>query len=99
MATKAQQFRYEQERTAKPKKKKSPPKRPSLNRPKKKNAVYALEERATATGKASRKSTRGSANHARSDHGLIVREELRAIAPVNRYVASVVKKSTKVGKS
>jgi hypothetical protein len=46
-------------------------------------ATYALEE--SGAGRPSRKSTRKSANHAKPDAGLNVREELRKGSPTARY--------------
>lgn len=87
MTTRAEQKRYDDERKH-PSKRELKPKRgsrsgePGVHAKARvaKNAIFAIEPRA-ADGSPSRKSTRTSANHARSDHGLVTKEAIEGRAP------------------
>ena len=105
MATRAQQFRAESQRTGAAKAKKakrakgSKPGVPKAarSRDKKhaaKKATYALEP-TPAKGRPARKSTRSSANRAKADSGLNAREQLRKGSPEAKY-AKTRARSTRV---
>jgi hypothetical protein len=98
MATRAERFRSEQERTSKhPKPRRGPHKaRPAAGARKQKRtskkASFAFEPHAP-NKRASRKSTRGSANRGKPDTSYDHVEEMRSSAPKNRYVKSRAKKT------
>lgn len=85
MATKAQQFRAEEERhsmkeAAERRSKPDPKTNESVRAGKK--ATYALEE---TNGRHSRKSSRKAANRAKPDTGLTLREQLVKTSPKERH--------------
>jgi hypothetical protein len=88
MSTRAEQKRYDDERKHPSKRQASTKKRssrsgepgPHLNARAAKKAVFAADKPA-ADGRRSRKSTRTSAHHARSDHGLLTKESIVGRAP------------------
>src|SRR5262245_57701035 len=87
MATRADQFRYAAQR-AKPKKAKASRRKPKgsgeTNLHAAHKATHALEPRSKA-GRASRKSTRSSANHAKSDTQFNLKEAIVKGSPEARY--------------
>jgi hypothetical protein len=92
MATRSEQFRADAQRTGKKKKRKNPeakkPTRAKSHAAKK--ATYALEE---AGGKRpSRKSSRKSANRAKPDSGLNIREEIQKGSPERAYEKAAAKR-------
>ncbi len=101
MATRAQQFRADAQRTGAAKAKKakrakgSKPGIPKAARSRakkhaEKKATYALEP-TPAKGRPARKSTRSSANRAKADAGLTGREQLRKGTPEAKYAKSRAK--------
>jgi hypothetical protein len=81
--TRAERFKSVSQRTGHPKHaSKRKPKRSEWGREKRRagvKATYALE--VVPSGRPSRKSTRASANHAKADAPMDVREEMRKSAP------------------
>lgn len=92
MATKAQQFRYQEQRSKPPKKPKAR-KKPTNGDPKlglanlskhaAKKALVNIEE--NASGKASRKSTRGSAHHGKNSTMLEYATRQKLATPASRH--------------
>lgn len=100
MATRAEQYRAEEQRKGK-RKVRSGRSKPGVPGPKRtrakkhaaKKATYALEE--TKGKRPSRKSTRKAANRMKPDAGLNRREELQKGSPENRYEKSAARSATK----
>lgn len=99
MATKAEQFKAENERTHKPKAgirpKRSKPGAPAAARTKDKKhaakkATYALEE--TDAKKPTRKSTRKTANRSKADSARNITEQVKKDSPTARARKSAAKK-------
>jgi hypothetical protein len=99
MATRAEQFRTQVERRSKNETKRSI--KPKTSRPAQKarrlpgapsNASYALEPPA-ADGRRSRKSTRGSANRAKTDTSFNLREALVKGSPEARFRKAKAKRT------
>lgn len=87
MATRAESFRAQQERSGKKAKKKKSakkaPKRKARVTRTAAKASYALEEHGTK--RPSRKSTRGSANRIKPDAGFNITEEVRRGSPERKH--------------
>ncbi len=107
MATRSEQFRAEQQRRAhNPKKKRRRAKRrvqdsaykthPTKHAARK--ATYAFEP-TPVTARPSRKSTRGSANHAKPDTNLNLREERQKGSPETRFEKARAKRTHVRGRS
>ncbi|MBK8171925.1 MAG: hypothetical protein IPK60_16460 [Sandaracinaceae bacterium] len=87
MSTKAEQARHAQERVH-PSRRDKLPKRTNrsgeagehVNKRAEKNSSYALETAAKGT-RPSRKSTRGSANHLKSDQGMLTKQNVKKGSP------------------
>jgi hypothetical protein len=103
MATKAEQFKTEQQRNAKPNKPKQPKHKPrfveqaevsgtarrNLTLDKRNAGGPALED--SATGKPSRKSTRGSAGHVKLSTNLTSRQKRKVSSPSERAARARVR--------
>ena len=84
MTTRSQQFKSDAERThAKPVTPEAPTSARVEHGSVAKNATYAREEHAAGT-QPSRRSTRKSANHAKTDTGEVRAEQMKQAAPTNQ---------------
>ncbi len=105
MATRAEQSRSASERkhdAAHPKKRASTttrPKKATARGPRKKSpAPYAAEAKPAAGKRPSRRSSRASHDHLRSDTAMVLRSELRARAPENQARGAKAKAARVKGK-